>query len=145
MEGRDTRILQDMEAAPYFSPDLVRAFKKFRMEILKGVIQPLREDSPDVDFWKEISKPYIGLSWLDVPWYWAETFFYRRILEIIRYFHLGAWHEHDPFGVQKNAELAPDVAPRRVSGVINSLPEGRAGQFEFLLYSALWGNRVDLW
>lgn len=151
LEGRDTRILQDMEAAPYFSPDLKRAFQKFRAEITDGVIQPLREDAPDADFWRQISKPYIGRSWLDVPWFFAETFFYRRILEIVRYFQIGAWHERDPFAYLKDAELKPEVAPQRVRALLQTLtptpsPIGRGERetFELLLYAALWGNRVDL-
>ncbi len=154
MEGRDTRILQELEDAPYFSPDIKRGFKKLRAEILDGVIEPLREDTPDADFWRAISKPHIGRSWLDVPWYWAETFFYRRILEIVRYFHLGAWHERDPFAAQKDAELKADAAPARVRALLltpDPSPQnfsqkilGRGEMFERMLYAALWGNRVDL-
>ncbi|HZQ06569.1 MAG TPA: damage-control phosphatase ARMT1 family protein, partial [Anaerolineae bacterium] len=141
---RDPRILQDLEDAPWFSPDLKHAFKKFRHEILEGAIQSLREDAPDTEFWQTISKPYIGRSWLDVPWYWAETFFYRRILEIVGYFQMGAWHERDPFAPQKDAELAPEVAPKRVSQLLQSLPEDPTLHFERILSAAMWGNRVDL-
>lgn len=148
LKERDPKILQDLEAAPYFSPDLTRAFRKFRAEILGGVIQPLREDAPDADFWRTISKPYIGLSWLNVPWYWAETFFYRRILEIVGYFQLGAWHERDPFAPNKDAELKAGAAPERVRALLKMLgarsEPSDAETFEFMLYAALWGNRVDL-
>lgn len=148
LKVRDPRILEDMEVAPYFSPGIKRAFQKFRAEIAKGVIQPLREDAPDTDFWHKISKPYIGRSWLDVPWYWAETFFYRRILEIVGYFKLGAWHERDPFAPLKDAELQSEVAPARVRALLQMLDSGPEtaddASFERLLYGALWGNRVDL-
>jgi len=141
---RDPRILQDLEDAPWFSPDLKHAFKKFRLEILESVIQPLREDAPDTEFWQTISKPYIGRSWFDVPWYWAETFFYRRILEIVGYFQMGAWHERDPFAPQKDAELEPEAAPKRVSQLLQSLPKDPTLHFERMLSAAMWGNRVDL-
>lgn len=143
-EVRDPRILQDLETAPYLSPDLKNAFKKFRAEVLQGVIQPLREDAPDIEFWQEISRAYIGHSWFDVPWYWAESYFYRRILEIVGYFQIGAWHERDPFAPLKNAELQPDVAPKRLSALLQALPDEPVLRFELLLYAALWGNRVDL-
>jgi uncharacterized protein with ATP-grasp and redox domains len=160
---RDPRILQDLEEAPWFSPDLRSSLAKFRQELLGGVVQPLREDAPDTEFWKSVSKPYIGRSWLDVPWYWAEAYFYRRILEIIGYFQIGAWHERDPFAALKGAELKPEVAPRRVSTLLETFAHAnpaaasnrRAGaanvdtppdraEFEHLLHAALWGNRVDL-
>ena len=123
LKVRDPKILQGLIDAPYFSPDLNRGFEKFRKELTEGTIQPLREDTPDRDFWRDVSKPYIGRSWLDVPWYWAETFFYRRILEITRYFQIGAWHEKDPFTHEKDAELIPTAAPARVSRLLKSLSE----------------------
>lgn len=133
-----------MEGESWFSPNLKRALAKFRQELERGSIQPLSEDAPDVDFWKQASKPYFGRSWLDVPWYWAETYFYRRILEILGYFQIGAWHERDPFQPNKDAELQPDAAPERVRAILSALPTDPAEQFEFLTYAALWGNRVDL-
>lgn len=165
MEVRDIKILDDLAAAPYFSPDITRGFRGLRQEILQGTIQPLREDAPDTSFWGAISKPYLGGSWLNVPWYWAETYFYRRILEIVHYFQIGAWHERDPFGAQKDAELVPDAAPARVRTLLSllsaSLPspeispsavegdisgegQGVRHAFELALHTALWGNRVDL-
>lgn len=145
---RDPKILDELIDAPYFSPDLKRGFKTLRDEILNGAIQPLRQDAPDADFWKQLSKPFIGRSWLEVPWFWAETFFYRRILDIIGYFQIGAWRERDPFAPQKNAELKPDAAPLRARAVLhtldNSTPTTDDELFEHFLYAALWGNRVDL-
>ncbi len=147
------------------SPGLKRDLKKLHTELIEGVIQPLREDAPDADFWRTVSKPYIGRSWLDVPWYWAETYFYRRILEIFRYFQIGAWHERDPFAPQKDAELKPDAAPARVQKIIQSLQSADSqiishqssdiqlppsdirhptSAFQTLFHAALWGNRVDL-
>ncbi|MCC7165111.1 MAG: protein-glutamate O-methyltransferase family protein [Anaerolineae bacterium] len=144
LKVRDPNILQGLIDAPYFSPDLKRAFKKFHAELLAGTIEPLRENTPDHDFWRDASKPYIGRSWLDVPWYWAETFFYRRILEIVGYFQLGAWHEKDPFFHDKQAELVPTAAPARVATVLESTISNQRAAISNLLHAALWGNRVDL-
>lgn len=148
LKVRDPRIVQDLEEAPYFSPDLKRKFKKLREELAVGAIMPLRQDAPDADFWRDISKPYIGRSWLDVPWYWAETYFYRRILEIIGYFQIGAWHERDPFAPFKDAELAPAAAPQRAASLLQApddgTPPAERDLFEMYMHAALWGNRVDL-
>ncbi|MDL1898317.1 protein-glutamate O-methyltransferase family protein [Anaerolineae bacterium CFX7] len=148
LKVRDPRILQDLENAPYFAPTMQRGLAKLRAEILHGAIQTLREDAPDADFWRQVSKPYIGRSWLDAPWYWAETYFYRRILEITRYFQVGAWHERDPFAPLKDAELQPDAAPARVASIMQSAAQDAAlaerDVFAWFLHAALWGNRVDL-
>ncbi len=148
LQTRDPRILEDLANAPYFAPAMRRDFEKLRAEILHGEIQALREDAPDADFWRQVSKPYIGGSWLDAPWYWAETYFYRRILEITRYFQIGAWHERDPFAPLKDAELKPDAAPARVAAILQIAESDAALAereiFAMFLHAALWGNRVDL-
>ena len=148
LKVRDPRIVQDMLDAPHFSPDMKRALEKLRVELTAGAIQPLREDAPDADFWRQVAKPHLGKRWLDVPWFWAETYFYRRILEITRYFQIGAWHERDPFAYLKDAELQPDAAPQRVRALLEMANEGQpttdGETFEMFLHSALWGNRVDL-
>lgn len=150
LKVRDPKILLELADAPQFSPDLKRSFQKLRAELLEGVIQPLRHDAPDVEFWRAVSKPYMGRSWLDVPWYWAEAYFYRRILDIVGYFEIGAWHERDPFAPNKDAELKPQVAPERARALLRAAPPTDNShallpeRFEHLLHAALWGNRVDL-
>ncbi len=141
---RDPRILEELEAAAWFSPGIKRGLRQLREEILQGAIRPLHEDAPDVDFWHKVSQPFLGGSWLNVPWYWAETYLYRRILEIVGYFQIGAWHERDPFAPIKDAELEPEAAPQRVRDLLEVLPADPAARFELLVYAALWGNRVDL-
>lgn len=148
LKVRDPRIVRDLEQQPYFSPDLKHKFKKLREELTGGAILPLREDAPDADFWRQVSKPFIGRTWLDVPWYWAETYFYRRILEIVGYFQIGAWHERDPFAPFKDAELLPGAAPQRVASLLEvtdgNTPPAERDLFEIFMHAALWGNRVDL-
>jgi len=81
---------------------------------------------------------------MDVPWYWAESFFYRRLLEATRYFQPGPWRGYDPFGVKKQAELAPDAGPHYIEQVAQGLPAGPRERFQTLMYTSLWGNRIDL-
>jgi hypothetical protein len=49
-------------------------------------MQPLHEQAPDVAFWNRELAAYQGRTWLEVPWYFAEAYFYRRLLEAVRYF-----------------------------------------------------------
>jgi hypothetical protein len=166
LAARDPKILDELIEKPYFSPDIKYGFRKLRDELTGGNVQPLREDAPDRDFWRKANRPHAGRPWLDVPWYWAETFFYRRILEITGYFQMGAWRERDPFAPQKDAELFPARAPARVAQVLNQVSrnqgtpresdsDGNATPlnerppeahvvFETLAHAAMWGNRVDL-
>ncbi len=137
-------IIDEIVAANQFPPEILQGMQALRSEIVSGQIKPLSEDAPDKAFWNEVSKPWIGRTWLEVPWYWAETFFYRRVLEATRYFQAGSWYQVDPYTQQKTAELAPDAAPRTLSTLLRRAPEGIDDRFEAFLHASLWGNRTDL-
>jgi uncharacterized protein with ATP-grasp and redox domains len=138
-------ILQETIALNNAFPDDIRgALEELYAELTGGLIRGLQEDAADRAFWEAVSAPYVGRSWLDVPWYWAEAFFYRRILEATRYFQPGPWRGFDPFAAKKQAEWAPDAAPRAVELLLQDLPSDPARRFERLLHASLWGNRADL-
>jgi len=139
---RIPRILQETIQENNFPPDILGAMKTLHDELARGNITALAEDAPDRNFWNTISRDYIGRSWLDVPWFWAETFFYRRVLEASQYFQPGNWHLVDPYRVKKQKEL--ETAPRALNAALEALPNDPPSRFERLLHNALWGNRIDL-
>lgn len=141
---RIPRIIQETIASNTFPPDVLRSVQELRTEIIGGRTRGLTEDTPDRDFWNEVSRDHIGRSWLDVPWYWAESYFYRRVLEATRYFQPGPTNQLDPYRAVKQTELAPEVAPHAVAMTLRGLPTEMSKRFEVLLYSSVWGNRVDL-
>ena len=71
--------------------------------------------------WNNELARYPGKTWLEVPWYWAEVYFYRRLLEAVGYFQPGAWQAHDPFGVQKREQAG--MAVERLAGPENVIFE----------------------
>ena len=59
-------------------------------EMKDGVIRPLPDHlSPDLDIWQTDIVPYAGQPWLDVPWFFAETYFYRRVIVAVDHFRSG--------------------------------------------------------
>jgi hypothetical protein len=98
LEVRVPGILKETLALNAFPDDIRAALEDLHVELIGGVIRELREEAPDRAFWNAVSSPYFGRSWLDVPWYWAEAYFYRRLLEATRYFQPGPWKGLDPFG-----------------------------------------------
>ncbi len=110
--------------------------------------QPIRhlldQHAPDFKIWQGYIKPNLGKKWLAVPWFFSETYFYRRIMEAVDYFNL----KQDPFGYQKKqglektgediVALARFLAERLTVSdkVENTLRDG--------LYFSLWGNQADL-
>lgn len=137
-------IVEETIRLNHFPPDIRRALEALRSEILEGNICGLQEETHDRAFWDEASRPYLGHGWFEVPWYWAEAFFYRRILEATRYFQPGPWQGFDPYQAKKRTEWQPEAAPRLVNALLLQLPEALPARFEALVYASLWGNRVDL-
>ncbi len=140
LKVRVPRILRETIATNTFAPSIRRALEELHGEIVSGRIRELREPTPDRDFWNTISSDHIGQTWLDVPWYWAEAYFYRRVLEATRFFE----NDIDPYAPKKALEWESYAAPRLVENILRELPDDTRARFEFLLLASLWGNRTDL-
>ncbi len=144
---RKAQIIARVIADHDYPGEIVASLTAFRDEILhpdhgSSVIQPLSETGGDAAFWNTSLAAYEGHSWLEVPWYFAETYFYRRLLEATGYFMEPAGCR-DPFAPQKRAQEA--LAVTQLAAVwpgIAAIP-GDA-RFLTLLHACLWGNRADL-
>jgi len=141
---RIPHIVDETLGHNHFPPDIRENLLDLRTEIRDGRIRQLREVAPDVGFWRAVSAPFEGRSWLDVPWYWAEAYFYRRLLEATRYFQAGAGQGFDPFSALKSDEWQPAGAPRAVEELMSALPAEGNARFAALVRASLWGNRIDL-
>lgn len=140
---RKLRIILQVLADNAYPPAIVAALELFRDEITSRPIQPLVESSPDVPDWNHELARYAGKTWLEIPWYFAETYFYRRLLEAVGYFQPGQGQGCDPFEKQKAGQMEGDV--RRLSPIWEQFTTLETGaRFEALLHSSLWGNRADL-
>jgi uncharacterized protein with ATP-grasp and redox domains len=107
-------------------------------EIGSGVITRLDEpEAADAAAWVEYVAPYEGQRWVDVPWFFVETYFYRRVLAASGYSQPGPRRGVDPFAVQKQTAL--DGAIELAWRLAESL-----GDVPTLLGASLWANRVDL-
>ena len=144
MTVRIPRIIDETVQLNSYSPDIERLLRNLKSEVLSGLIRPLQEGASDQRRWARLSRPYIGRSWLDVPWYWAEAFFYRRVLEATGYFQPGPWYGKDPFATRKQPELAPHAAPKDTNALLSAIPVNPGKRFAALLHASLWGNRLDL-
>ncbi len=107
-------------------------------EIGSGVVTPVDEpEARDAPEWRKHVALYEGLSWVEAPWFFVETYFYRRLLAATGYSQTGVRKGVDPFALQKRTafEGAVELAGR----LGDSLDDGGV-----LLAAALWANRVDL-
>jgi len=140
---RKPQIIQQVLNNNAYEPDIVSALQAFEDEIVHHSIHPLHESAKDTEFWNTALSAYAGKTWLEVPWYFAETYFYRRLLEAVRYFQPGAWQGRDPFGEQKRKQMEADIK-RLAPEWDRFFTQEPGARFEWLLHSSLWGNRTDL-
>ncbi len=136
-----------------FPENINACLKQLASELPSEPLTPLLHDTGgDFSAWVKYLEPFKGQRWIDVPWFLAETYFYRLILEITNYFRKSELQGVDPFQLQKDKGLETSLDS------INSLciqlnqwladaeKEQKLNQTALiaLLYFALWGNRVDL-
>jgi hypothetical protein len=106
-------------------------------EITSGSITPIEEpEAADREEWADHVAGYAGQRWIDVPWFFAETYFYRRLLAATGFSQPGERKGVDPFASQK--ELGLDAATD-LAVALSDVSDAPT-----LLGASLWANRVDL-
>ncbi len=95
-------VKQIRNAFPY-PLDQDHALDRLGQESSAGVIMPLGRHAPDRQVWDGWGRDYVGQRWIDVPFLWAESYFYRKLLDVIGFFEPGPWAGIDPFEPFKNA------------------------------------------
>jgi uncharacterized protein with ATP-grasp and redox domains len=121
-----------------FAPEIAARLLALAEEIPLGKIRPFllpnspKTTPPDFDDWQAYAARYIGETWLTVPWFFAETYFFRRVLEATDYFA----NDIDPYAYQKRRGLETALASWRKRPFPTILPD--------LLLLDLWGNQMDM-
>ncbi len=133
------RILTDFD----YNRSIRSALLDLKKEMASGQVRLLQESTSDRVIWDHDLQPWVGKSWLEIPWFLAETYFYRRVLEAVEYFQPGPWMGQNPYGRLKTKEISDSLpiftADYELASVSNDFPS-----FSDMLYKALWGNRADL-
>ena len=139
-----------------FPPPIVQELESLVADLFEGWVRPLKNDQgPDLVAWESYLKPFKGKSWFNLPFYFAEAYFFRRLLEATNYFVPGIWQGIDPFGYQKRLSLEKSMDAIRIMSdrarvaqqyCFATLPQQKTYQvlITTLLQTALWGNQVDL-
>jgi uncharacterized protein with ATP-grasp and redox domains len=118
-------------------------------EIPYGQVRLLRDEgAPDSQAWNSYLAAVPGMNWLQIPWFTAEAYFYRRILEATGYFEAGPGYMVDPYTRQKQAGMGSNPEGiETLSRLVdqNSQTGGWDPElFSTLLMADLWGNQADL-
>lgn len=113
-------------------------------EIPDGAIRPLPDHlAPDLPAWQADIEPFLGQTWFQVPWFFAETYFYRRLAAAVDHFRSGI----DPFRQQKQLGLTgsmpqSEMLVRQQNQRINQ--GWQEAHLRQLLLADLWGNQADM-
>lgn len=113
-------------------------------EIPEGKIRPLPDHlAPDLDDWQTAITPHLGQTYLETPWFFNETYIYRRIAAAVDYFRSGI----DPFAQQKWQSLTATLeqTDALITQLNQMIAEGwQTTHFRQLLLADLWGNQADM-
>jgi hypothetical protein len=123
---RHPKLIERLLDAHPYGPVERSALNALLDESLGGVITPL--DDPQ---WLSWDRGHFGQPWASTPFLWAESYFYRRLLDAVGYFASGV----DPFGPFKAAELVDLSSFSWVSTPLS---------LDDVLTASLHGNRADL-
>jgi hypothetical protein len=147
------RINREVLVENDFPPEIEDRLRQLLSELPNGTIRPVHDPgAPDQADWDAYVTPYLGKNWLQIPWFFAESYFYRRILEATGYFQPGPWQGIDPYLSQKQAVLeAASPAIRAYCQELDEFlqadeggPVQRREAIHHLLVANVWGNQADL-
>ena len=146
LHDRHPALIEQVRAAFPYPPELRQGLDRLREEI-EGVIEPLGDRAHDCQLWETWGRGHFGKRWYDVPFLWAESYFYRKLLEALEFFHLsqlGPWWGIDPFGPLKRSDLADPSLDADLVALDELAPLPPAEHAAALVQASLWGNRADL-
>jgi uncharacterized protein with ATP-grasp and redox domains len=146
-------ILKGVIEVNDFPPQVVGRLQTMLEEIPTAKVRPLQDPAaPDLEDWARYVGSVAGLTWLEVTWFFAETYFYRRILEATGYFQPWPTRDRDPYIIQKRQLLEQGLAARETLTVqleeqldrAHASPSLKWDGLRRFILSNLWGNQADL-
>ncbi|MHB0875830.1 MAG: damage-control phosphatase ARMT1 family protein [Anaerolineae bacterium] len=141
---RKAKIIAGVLADGDYSEDVRHSLADFATEIVDGrPVAPLPRPVPMQGEWTTALAQWPGRGWLQLPWYFAEAYFYVRLLAIVGYFD---GRSSDPFAKRKQALLVQSAAilPSLAAAEGMAARQPRGDAFALLVRRSLWGNRLDL-
>src|SRR5258708_7797769 len=96
--------------------------------------------APDYAEWTALYAQHAGSTWLNSEWFFAEFFFYRHLIQAVRWWETG----RDPFAPKKTEEVASAALWDFLRLAFDTPGLHPADKLLTLLQYALWGNRIAL-
>lgn len=127
-------IRETQRLNPDYPAEIHAALDDLHQNIQGNAMIP-RIDDP---VWAALLARHAGETWLNSEWFFTEVYFYRLLIEAVRWRETG----RDPFAPKKIAEIR-SMELRDALEAALALEQGEERLYELLLH-AVMGNRVDL-
>ena len=130
-----------------FSEEISSRVEALIADIPNERVRLMNQTAPDARDWETYTRPYLNQNWLTPPWFFSETYFYRRLIEATGYYEPGPGFGVDPFHYQKEQGLKTTSSTIQAiaTRLGNWIDEGKQDEhIAALLAINLWGNRADL-
>jgi Damage-control phosphatase ARMT1-like domain len=145
MKVRVPGIIREVQALnPDYPAPVQKALDTLRETIQNdGLIAMIDLPAPDYDQWARVYEAHDKETWLSTEWFFAEHFFYRHLIQAVRWWETG----RDPFAPKKAIETSGDALWQTLATALSirddeSLPVET--RLRTLIHHTLWGNRIDL-
>jgi uncharacterized protein with ATP-grasp and redox domains len=99
--------------------------------------------APDYDEWARACAEHQGETWQGTEWFFAELFFYRHLIQVVRWWET----ERDPFAPKKAVEMSSDALWQTLALALEIREDIRLPieeRLNSMIHYTLWGNRIDL-
>lgn len=143
MTTRVPGIIEDVQNLnPAYPKSIMRGLDALKHALETGDSVPLLGPSSASNFdeWADARRAQSRLvgsppTWHNCEWFFAETFFYRYLMQVVRWFET----LRDPFAPKKQTELDGEALWQ----LLDMALQVKDRLYDLLAY-ALWGNRIDL-
>jgi uncharacterized protein with ATP-grasp and redox domains len=146
---RFPKMLRQTLAENDFPPGTQARLLDLLADIPSAPVRILEDpQAPDEQLWSQYLQPYLGQDWLQIPWFLAEAYFFRRMLEATGYFQPGPGYHQDPYQIQKIQGM--EQIQERITAAARQLEAWQADgtpavqYIQDMLLLTLWGNQADL-
>lgn len=141
MTKRLPGLIRQVQKTNQFHPTMMRALDELYDDLVHDAPIPmLHYPAPDADMWALEFAQHREDTWQNSTWWFAEIYFFRQMIQAVRYFETGA----DPFLNIKLEEFYSDRLRGLLQTVLATETKISEENLAHLLARSLWGNRVDL-
>ena len=127
-----------------YAPEIEANLKDLKYKIIHGKIDDSIASGTDLEQWNIWIDPYRSMDWFEVPFYFAEAYFYRLLIDKTGFFTRG----DDPFALQKERDIQENIDHFIL--MLSEVHEMERLNLESgiflksLMNQSLWGNKSDL-